>query len=352
MSSQQFESSQVKQILDELSRNVIDSETAAARLQALHSGEQDGPAEAIPESFYDDPSRRGVAHSGGGEHMQAGAQRRADSSEAADKQSREHPDLTSQLGGLAAEVGAFASATLRRIARPAGEPGSASTTPADFHSESRVGAISRVRVHAVGRRVTIIGDPSVANLVASGPHKLRRSGDVLEVATEGELRPSFDGFSVLRPPRGLEDLRLLGGKELVLRVNPAIIVDAEVTGGRLQTSGLGRLGRIRISAGGAQLGDVVEINDALIQACGALISGPLSHGRSRVRVESGHLTVKLSAAANVTVHAETQLGRVNWPGDTRGDLDEYVVGNGSARLDLSVVMGRVVVRAQEPANPV
>lgn len=60
--------------------------------------------------------------------------------------------------------------------------------------------VERIRVRAVGRKVRIIGDPELATASAEGPHVLRRNGSVLEVTSDGEPGPSFDGFrfSVLR----------------------------------------------------------------------------------------------------------------------------------------------------------
>ena len=106
-----------------------------------------------------------------------------------------------------------------------------------------------------------MGETSVATLSADGPHVLRRNGTTLEVSSDGEIGPSLDGFSILRGvPRSLEDVRALGlGKELLLRVNPALAVDVEVTAGQLSTERVPHLGKIRVTAGGAKLLDVTEV---------------------------------------------------------------------------------------------
>ena len=41
---------------------------------------------------------------------------------------------------------------------------------------------------------------------------------------------------------------------------------------------------------------------------------------------------------------ESQLGRVSWAGGHTGAGDEVVMGNGSAKLDVKVVMGSATVR--------
>lgn len=211
----------------------------------------------------------------------------------------------------------------------------------------KVGGLSRVSVTAVGRRVRIEGDPTVSTLTIDGPHVLRRVGTVMEVNSAGEIGPNFQGFSLIRPPRSLDDLRDISlGKELVVKVNPKLIVDAEVTTGGLRTVRVPRLGRIRVTAGGSNLEDVQEVEDLLSQAGGITVEGPISVGRSRLKVESGTLNVHLTSGANVTVRGEAKLGRISWP-DGSDKVDEYIVGNGSARLDINVVMGMATIKDGE-----
>ena len=213
--------------------------------------------------------------------------------------------------------------------------------------------VDKITVRAIGRRVRIVGESSVATLAADGPHVLRRNGSVLEVSSDGELGASLDGFSILKAPRNLDEFRSLGlGKELFLRVNPDIEVDVEVTGGSLNTERVPRLGKVRLTAGAAKLLDVEVIKDALIQAGQATVKGTITRGRSRIRAESGSLSIQLTDASNVTVHGESQLGKVSWSGGHSGAGDEVVMGNGSARLDVEVVMGHASVKVgnDQPAE--
>lgn len=213
--------------------------------------------------------------------------------------------------------------------------------------------VDKITVRAIGRRVRIVGESSVATLAADGPHVLRRNGSVLEVSSDGELGASLDGFSILKAPRNLDEFRSLGlGKELFLRVNPDIEVDVEVTGGSLNTERVPLLGKVRLTAGGAKLLDVEVIKDALIQAGQATVKGTITRGRSRIRAESGSLSIQLGDASNVTVHGDSQLGKVSWSGGHSGAGDEVVMGNGSARLDVEVVMGHASVKvgSDQPAE--
>jgi hypothetical protein len=116
-----------------------------------------------------------------------------------------------------------------------------------------------------------------------------------------------------------------------------------VTAGSLNCSDVPYLGKVRVTAGGAELTGIAEVNDVLVQAGSATVRGTITTGRSRVRVESGQLTVELGDRSNVTVKADAQLGRITWTG-AGANLDELVVGNGSARLDVAVVMGWATIR--------
>lgn len=257
-----------------------------------------------------------------------------------------NPDLGPILDDLAAGRIDAAEAN-RRIEQLKAQQGGSTEAPPHEEAPSPPGGLQRVSIVAVGRRVRIEGDPSVSSLTVEGNHVLRRSGNVMEVSSTGEFGPSFQGFSLIRPPRSLDDLRDIGlGKELVVRMNPRLVVDAEVTTGGLKVSGVPKLGRIRVTAGGSSISDVTEVADLLSQAGSVTVEGPISTGRSKLRVESGSLSVRLTSGSNVTIRGEAKLGRVNWPGDSE-NIDEYVVGNGSARLDINVVMGMASIKTEE-----
>ena len=257
------------------------------------------------------------------------------------------PDLSSILDDLAAGRIDTAEAN-RRISALKTDTGSESGSGSrqEEAPKGKPGGLTRVAITAVGRRVRIEGDPSVSNLSVEGPHVLRRDGETMEVSSTGEFGPSFNGFSLIRPPRSLEDLRDIGlGKELLIKVNPKLVVDVEATTGGVRSTGVPRLGRIRVTAGGCHLSDVTEVADLLSQAGGVTVEGPISLGRSRLKVESGSLTLILKPGSSVMVHADAKFGHVRWPEDN-GGADEVVFGNGSARCDLTVVMGLATVKSE------
>lgn len=257
------------------------------------------------------------------------------------------PDLSQILADLAAgRIDSDEAA--RRIEAARRSAGGTSAPDADEPAgPTGVKGTQRITIRAVGRRVTLIGDSSVATASVTGEHVLRRHGDVLEVSADGEIGPKLEGFSLLNPPRSLDDLRgITLARGLTVRVNPAIEVDVEVTAGSLAVREVPFLGRVRVTAGGVQVTGVRRITDALVQAGSGTVEGPINAGRSRLKIESGSLGLTLTRRASVTVRAQAQLGRVAWPEDS-GSVDELVVGSGSARLDLEVVMGSASVKRVE-----
>ena len=278
----------------------------------------------------------------------AEAARRIDALKASTSEESTAEPTNDELAGSKADSDAWAAATDQPQAGygPSSSQPEAPTEEPVRSKSVNVGGVERISVRAVGRRVRILGETSVATLSADGPHVLRRNGSVLEVSSDGELGASLDGFSILRSaPRSLDDFRSLGlGKELFLRVNPDLIVDVEVTAGSLNTERVPHLGKVRVTAGAAKLLDVTEINDALVQAGQATIKSTITSGRNRVRAESGTLSITLADESNVTVTGEAQLGRISWAGGHSGAGDEVVMGSGSAKLEIEVVMGHAQVR--------
>lgn len=215
----------------------------------------------------------------------------------------------------------------------------------------RTSGVERVSVRVTGKRVRIVVDPSVTTCHVTGEHVLRRNADVIEISAEGDFRPHLGGVKLLPPPRGFDQLLKGRGGELLIRMNPALLLDVEVTGGNLHLSNVPRLGRVRLTAGAATIEGFEMVEDALLQAAIVQMSGTVRSGRSRIRVESGQLSLRLGDESNVTVVADAQLGRVSWSGRHTGAGDQVVMGNGSARLDVGVVMGHAGVRVGDDPEP-
>ena len=208
------------------------------------------------------------------------------------------------------------------------------------HSNVPVPAgVQRVTIRAIGRRVRLIGEPAINGVAVDGPHVIKRDGDTLAISSEGDMGVSIDGFSMLRNPTNLKSHVNGLAKELSIRVNPALQVEIEVTGGSVVAERLPGLTRVRVTAGTAKVTDVDGPIDLLVQAGSASLDAQITKGRSRVRVESGSANVTLRRGSDVRVHTEAQLGRVTWIGAVNGQSKDVEIGRGRAALDVEVLVG-------------
>lgn len=246
--------------------------------------------------------------------------------------------LIDEVKAGAASVGDDAKAKAKT------QPKTDGAKPADAPPADPIAA-TKLRVRAVGRRVRIIGEPFVSTVAVDGPHVIRQEGDTLIVTSEGEFGASLDGFQLLRS-RSLSEVpeRVFGfGRELSIRVNPRLLVEAEITAGSINTERLPSLESVRVTAGSAKIRDVEGPIDVLVQAGSAQVEGRISRGESRLRAESGSVTLHLWPGSNVRIKPDIQLGQVKWepPGK---DRKEHIVGAGDAKLSLEVMMGAATVR--------
>jgi hypothetical protein len=196
-----------------------------------------------------------------------------------------------------------------------------------------------VTVRAIGRRVRLIGEPAINGVAVDGPHVIKRDGDTLAISSDGEMGVSIDGLNVLRNPTNLKSHMNGLAKELSIRVNPALQVEVEVTGGSVAAERIPGLTRVRVTAGTAKVTDVDGPIDLLVQAGTATLDAQITKGRSRVRVESGAANVTLRRGSDVHVHTESQLGRVTWTGAVTGQSKDVEIGRGRAALDVEVLVG-------------
>ncbi len=210
----------------------------------------------------------------------------------------------------------------------------------DEHSNVPMPAgVQRVTVRAIGRRVRLIGEPAINGVAVDGPHVIKRDGDTLAITSDGEMGVSIDGLNVLRNPTNLRSHMNGLAKELSVRVNPALQVEVEVTGGSVAAERIPGLTRVRVTAGTAKVADVDGPIDLLVQAGSASLDAQITKGRSRVRVESGAANVTLRRGSDVRVHTESQLGRVTWTGAVTGQSKDVEIGRGRATLDVEVLVG-------------
>jgi hypothetical protein len=214
--------------------------------------------------------------------------------------------------------------------------------------------IERVMVRATSRRVRIVGDPSVATVAVDGQHHVRRDGSTLVVAGEAEPIPTDDAFTLLSGGRWREVAGRVQhgfgpGLELRVRVRPDLPVGVEVIAGSLHIEGAKALDHVRVTAGSLRLHGAENPFDVLVQAGSAQVEARLTHGRSRVRCESGSLQLSLLPGSDVRVRSDVQLGRFVTEPERHGrDRNrDVVVGTGAGEIDAEVVMGSMTVKVPQ-----
>lgn len=333
-------------ILADLAAGRIDAAEASRRIDAANRQADDHDEKEAPAPGPEDgPAGRNGEESKQNEERADGRSARGDAGPRGffdESWNRVPPEAREGLRSAWRRV-AGAAESVVDAASGQSSPRSAQRGPAGSEAGPR-DTVTRLSVHCVGRRVTIIGDPGTPGVQVEGKHNRRRIGDVVEITSEGRIAPDLSGLLKLRFPKDAEGLKDLGlGPELIIRMHPDLALEVELAGGALRLSGVPDVDSVRVTAAVADIADVHHIGEALFQAGGSTLAGPIDTGRSRIRVESGNLTVRLAAGTNVAIRADARPGLISWP-DGGASVDEYIVGNGAARMDMSTVMGRIAVR--------
>jgi hypothetical protein len=209
-------------------------------------------------------------------------------------------------------------------------------------------ATTDLRLRAMTRRVRVIADPSVATVSVDGPHELRREGTTLILESDRDL-PFGDPFAFIPAMRGgfrLHPGDLKGfslGGDLVVRLNPAIALDVDVTAGSLSVRGVKRV-RARVTAGSARIEEMAGPLDLHVVGGTAKVDMRARGSENRIRCESGSINLRLRNDSDVRLRPDAQLVRIVIDGAEGGR--EIVVGAGTGRLDVEIVMGNLQVEVE------
>jgi hypothetical protein len=209
--------------------------------------------------------------------------------------------------------------------------------------------VSRLALRLASYKVRLVADPSVATLVVDGPHSLHSEGQTLVLTGEPSGRLADGAYVMRNPGPSWRDLttwfRAWDERVVTVRVRPDLPVEVDLTAGSLHSDGAA-LVKVRVAAGSAKVLAATAPLDLLVQAGSASIEARPTSGVWRLRAESGSLNLRLAPDSDVRLRAEAQMGKVSGLGST-GDL---VLGAGTARADLEVVMGQAAVLVAAPAG--
>jgi hypothetical protein len=203
------------------------------------------------------------------------------------------------------------------------------------------GDVTRVRVFAGWGSLTVVGDESVREAVADGPHSAIREGDAYVIKSLDDEDPGF-GFSFGSARIGYRH------PKLVVRMNPRLRLEAEVQAGSLTVRGIRAPIKVEVQAGSARLEDFTFPIDLDVQAGSVKGYGRLTEGSSRISCQAGSVKLDLDPSSSVKIKAKTSLGRISLPGTAvvaglGGGGSEAQLGEGAATLDIVAELGSVQV---------
>ncbi len=257
-------------------------------------------------------------------------------------------EILSQVAGgkITAAEGAARLESLDAVETP--EPAEPTPAPAPNHvgtSDTR-----RIRVLSLIGSAEIVGDPSVAYVVAEGPHRARQDGDTMVI----DLAPleESDHFTFGRGGRRI----VINGtdfqrRKLTIRMNPQLALSASVQAGSVRIEGVHGPIDGEVQAGNCQISGFRGPLNFVIQAGNLSASGRLDTGASKVRCEMGSVKINLEKGSSVRVTARTTLGKVRIDSDGSDQVilgqtgKDVTVGAGAASLDIECTMGNVRVSA-------
>lgn len=200
---------------------------------------------------------------------------------------------------------------------------------------------AKIRVVRTAGWAEIVGDPTVQEAVAEGPHLARREDDALVI--EGEQDSvELPGFR-FSWRRGYQ-VRFPDVRPLRVRVNPDLPLEVEAQAGSLRVRDVRAPIRAEVQAGRTRIDGFASPVDLNAQAGSVSASGRLDRGESRIRCEAGSVRLHLERGSSVRVSAHTTLGKISVDG--RPEDGAWVIGDGAASLDIETTMGSVRVTSE------
>ena len=219
--------------------------------------------------------------------------------------------------------------------------------------------VKRVRISGQFGTARVVGDASVREAVAEGPHRARRDGDELVIESESvdEMAAHFNFSRSDRPWRTFTR----GAKHipLTVRMHPDLPLQVDLAAGTLSVRGVRGPILAEVSAGTVRIDEFESPIDVAVASGTVRATGVLDRGDSRVRCEAGTVRIHLERGSSVRVKARAGLGKVVLPEEGRererdrgprgwlvGGTREVVVGDGDGSLEVEASMGTVHVSAE------
>jgi hypothetical protein len=196
-----------------------------------------------------------------------------------------------------------------------------------------------------------------------GDHSIRHEGAALVISTAGPLdddeRDSSERsdqrgsgrFSFNHLPRTIAWAKAWREHQLTVRMNPALLLDLDVTGADIKTSGLEAGLRMRLVASSFR-GDKVHCPMDVEAISSSVKLTGVPTGDSRINCESSSVRLSLSAGSDLKIIATNRMSRLVLPDRApstlpfEGESIETTIGDGRDRLTLEALMSSVTVNTQ------
>lgn len=207
------------------------------------------------------------------------------------------------------------------------------------------GPVRRVKVVSTIGTAEIIGDSSVASVVAEGTHRARQEGDTMII--EHVPFEESDHFVFGRNRRryvinGLD----VHDRRVTIRMNPDLPLTASIAAGSLRVSGCHSTIDAEVQAGACKIDDFCAPLNIHVQAGSVSARGRLDAGESTIRCEMGTVKVHFTQGSSVRISARSTLGRISADGES-GDVvlgeggKQVTYGSGTGTLNIDTTMGTV-----------
>jgi len=250
-------------------------------------------------------------------------------------------------GKITAEEGAARLQSLDEVESRA--PAESPAPPVPF--ESGGPDTRRIKVVSQIGSTEIVGDPSVAYVVAEGPHSARQDGDTMVIS-----HAPFEETDHFTFGRGERRMVVNGvdfhQRKLTVRMNPKLALFASVQAGSVRIEGVQGPIEGEVQAGNCQVFGFRGPLSFVIQMGNLSASGRLDRGDSKVRCEMGSVKINLEKGSSVRVTARTTLGKVTCEGEATDKVSlgqtgkDVTFGSGAGTLDVECTMGNVRVSAE------
>jgi hypothetical protein len=204
-----------------------------------------------------------------------------------------------------------------------------------------------VRVRSDYGRLIVLGDASVAEATAEGPHLARHEGGILVIESD----QSYDGDFWFGRRDGGHWWDSLRGPTVTVRMNPHLELWFSADAGSVTVRDIRAPIHGEVQAGSLLIQGFAEPIELATSAGAIRAEGSLKAGSSRIRCEMGSVRLALTADSDVRVTAVANMGKVSLDdgtdvrggGRSWGQRQEAVFGSGAASLDIESQMGSITV---------